>query len=183
MIEHLRTLANRPGVEHVMLLSDDGVPIAALGGASARAEEDSMQPQFGKDEALAAITAGWLCDLRLAVGPLSWEEPARIVMRCARGVVVMRRTRGAVLMVRLARGLSPEDVRLTMEGVVKRIERSLSGMGRGSGVSSGPATSDLGLAQPNTQPPGPIPTQDPMGQGEGLAESEDPGNRQDLAGM
>lgn len=173
MIDTIQVLADQPGVDLVMLLSDVGVPIATVRGSARHDGSGENDPELaGKDDALAAMAAGWLNDLRLAVGPLSWEEPTRIVMRCARGVLVMRRTRGAVLLVRLVRGLSPEDVRLPMEGVVKRIERSLSGMGR-RGTSSG--------SRSYTQPRGPIPSVDLVDQGEGLTDNT--GMREDLAGM
>ena len=173
MIDTIQVLADQPGVDLVMLLSDVGVPIATVRGSARRDGAGEADPEaMGKDDALAAMAAGWLNDLRLAVGPLSWDEPTRIVMRCARGVLVMRRTRGAVLLVRLVRGLSPEDVRLPMEGVVKRIERSLSGMGR-RGASSG--------SRSYTRPRGPIPSVDLVDQGEGLTDNT--GMREDLAGM
>jgi hypothetical protein len=173
VIDTIQVLADQPGVDLVMLLSDVGVPIATVRGSARNDAAGENDPEVAsKDDALAAMAAGWLNDLRLAVGPLSWEEPTRIVMRCARGVLVMRRTRGAVLLVRLVRGLSPEDVRLPMEGVVKRIERSLSGMGR-RGTSSG--------SRSYTQPRGPIPSVDLVDQGEGLTDNT--GMREDLAGM
>lgn len=176
MIDTIQVLADQPGVDLVMLLSDVGVPIATVRGAARRDPGGEGDAEVaGKDDALAAMAAGWLNDLRLAVNPLSWDEPTRIVMRCARGVLVMRRTRGAVLLVRLVRGLSPEDVRLPMEGVVKRIERSLSGMGRGHKRSTRAASDSY------TQPPGPIPSADPVDQGEGLTDNT--GRREDLAGM
>jgi len=173
VIDTIQVLADQPGVDLVMLLSDVGVPIATVRGSARRDGAGETDPEaMGKDDALAAMATGWLNDLRLAVGPLSWDEPTRIVMRCARGVLAMRRTRGAVLLVRLMRGLSPEDVRLPMEGVVKRIERSLSGMGR-RGASSG--------SRSYTRPRGPIPSVDLVDQGEGL--SDNTGMREDLAGM
>ena len=177
MMEALRPLANQPGVELVMLLSQDGVPIAVVTRPDANEAPQDEEPAapgvLSKDDALAAITAGWLNDLRLAVGPLSWDEPERIIMRCARGALVMRRMRGAVLLVRVQRGLSPEDVRLPMEGVVARIERSLSGMGR---AAASPAD------QPNTQPPGLVPSENPTDRGKSPAQPSRTGNREDLSG-
>ena len=178
-MEALRPLANQPGVELVMLLSQDGVPIAVVtrpdGNEAVPEDEEPIAGlgAMGKDDALAAITAGWLNDLRLAVGPLSWEEPERIIMRCARGALVMRRMRGAVLLVRVQRGLSPEDVRLPMEGVVARIERSRSAMGRASASPSD---------QSNTQPAGPIPSQDSTDRRKSPAQPSQTGNREDLSG-
>ena len=178
-MEALRPLANQPGVELVMLLSQDGVPIAVVtrpDGDEADPKDEEPAAALGalsKDDALAAITAGWLNDLRLAVGPLSWDEPERIIMRCARGALVMRRMRGAVLMVRVQRGLSPEDVRLPMEGVVARIERSLSGMGR---TPASPSD------QSNTQPPGLVPSENPTDRGKSPAQPSRTGNREDLSG-
>ena len=48
----------------------------------------------------------------------------RIVLKGARGILVMRRIENAILVVLLSRGLSPEDVRLSMDGTIARIERT-----------------------------------------------------------
>ena len=143
MIEVLEPLAALPGVELSMLVTPDGMPIAVAHRRDAVEEEGSSAL---KGEALAALAIGWSNELRLATAPLSWSEPTRAVLRCARGSIVMRRMRGAVLLLVLGRGVSPEDVRLSMDGTVARIERSLRGSDDRS--SSTHATSN---------PPGPIP--------------------------
>ena len=74
MIDTIQVLADQPGVDLVMLLSDVGVPIATVRGAARREGVGEADPEAAsKDDALAAMAAGWLNDLRLAVGPLSWD--------------------------------------------------------------------------------------------------------------
>ena len=124
MIEALEPLAALPGVELAMLVTEDGVPITAHGTSG-----NGSQKNAGREQALAAVSTGWLSELARATGPISWDEPNRVTLRCARGALIMRRMRNAVLIVVLSRGLSPEDVRLSMDGVVARLERGLRGMG------------------------------------------------------
>ena len=59
---------------------------------------------------LAALATALLTDLTLAVGQMSWKAPHRLVLRAARGTLVLQSMRGAVLLVLLARGLGAEDV-------------------------------------------------------------------------
>ena len=156
-MDSLEPLGELPGVDLVMLVTDDGVPIALVGvdsgGAESGDETDAAAiPSMGRGDALAALAVGWLNELKLATAPLSWGEPQRIVMRCARGSIVMRRTRGAILLLLLAQGVSPEDVRLSMDGAVARIERSLRNMG---GRSAADARSDA----TEEDRPGPIPVE------------------------
>jgi len=135
MMDALQPLAVLPGVEIVMLATDDGVPIAITGNE--QGDDDSNDGRVvGRDDALAALAVGWSNELKLATAPLSWDEPVRIVMRCSRGSIVMRKARGAILLLILAKGVSPEDVRLSMDGAVARIERSLRNMGGRTCASS-----------------------------------------------
>jgi predicted regulator of Ras-like GTPase activity (Roadblock/LC7/MglB family) len=149
MISALEPLAELPGVDLVMLVTHDGVPIATVGGSPEviEDEQDAGAPGgMGREEALAALAVGWHNELAQATAPLTWDSPSRIVMRCARGSIVVRHARGAILLLLLKRGASPEDVRLPMDGTVARIERSLRGMGGNGGPSQ------------NNNPPGPMPS-------------------------
>jgi predicted regulator of Ras-like GTPase activity (Roadblock/LC7/MglB family) len=117
VIDFIETLSRSPGVEYVLLISHDGVLIAHASGTS----------ESARDEGLAALTAAWLNDLTHAIAPLGWHAPDRICLRAARGTVVLRRTESASLVVWLGRAASPEDVRLSMDGTLARIERARTG--------------------------------------------------------
>ena len=123
MIDLLEPLAQEPGVELAMVCALDGVTIASCG----RVAGQSMDAMGGmsKDDGLAAMTAAWVSELTQAVGPLSWDTPTRISLRAARGILVLHRMETAILVVLMSRGLSPEDVRLSMDATVARIERTL----------------------------------------------------------
>ena len=137
MIQALQPLVEIPGVRVVMLVTPDGVPIAIpTSGASGAPQGDpGSQPEsldhgpLGQEDAVAAIATGWLAEAESHVAPLSWNAPQRIVLRAARGTLVLQRTRTAILLVILARGMDPEDVRLSMDGTIARIERGLRNMG------------------------------------------------------
>jgi hypothetical protein len=86
------------------------------------------------------------------------------VLKGARGTLVLQATRSAVLLVILARGLSPEQVRLPMDGTIARIERSLRGMGKNK----------------QSETPGPIPsTSADIPMDVDLAEITDAGQRKE----
>ncbi len=142
MIEALQPLAELPGVRLVMLVTLDGVPVAVPGIEDAGAEADGMS-FHGKNEALAAIASGWLGELTHSVAPLSWSAPKRVVMKAARGTLVMQKTKSAILVLILARGMAPEEVRLSMDGTIARIERSLRSMGRDDNSRQGAASAGL----------------------------------------
>ena len=178
MIRALEKLTRQPGIDLAMLVTPDGVPIVVAGkqGADDEVESDDDASRevtcLGRDDALAALAVGWSNELKLATAPLSWEQPARIVMRCARGSLVMSRTRGAILLVVLERGVAPEDVRLPMEGTVARIERSL----RSDKKHSDSREAEQGIGN---EPPGPIPSEKKVGDGAGLAETSSNNNRRE----
>jgi len=180
MIAMLEPLAELPGVELVMLVTHDGVPVAVPG----RGAEEENNLVVGKEDGIGACAVGWLNELSHAVAPLSWGDPCRVVLRCARGVLVMRRARSAVLMVLLSRGLSPEDVRLSMDGTVARIERSLRSMGReNTTADSGSSAADSKQTPINSDPPGPFPSRtDSQSLDEGEAEASNLGKRNDFSG-
>lgn len=117
MIAFLESLSRLPGVEFVLLISHDGVPIAHAGGTSESAREES----------LAALAAAWLNDVSTAVAPLGWRAPERMCLRAARGTLVLRHSASASLVVLLGRETAPEDVRLSMDGTLARIERARTG--------------------------------------------------------
>jgi predicted regulator of Ras-like GTPase activity (Roadblock/LC7/MglB family) len=139
VIAHLESLSRLPGVEFVLLISNDGVPIAHAGGTSESAREES----------LAALAAAWLNEVGQAVAPLGWRAPERICLRAARGTLVLRHTESASLLVCLGRETSPEDVRLSMDGTLARIERARTGRAT---AESAPLR-----ARAVSEPDGPIP--------------------------
>jgi predicted regulator of Ras-like GTPase activity (Roadblock/LC7/MglB family) len=112
-------------VDLALLSSHDGVPIAFA----------SNRPQTapGREEGLAALAASWLNELTQAVAPLTWNAPERVCLRAARGTLVLRRSESACLIVLLAREASQEDVRLSLDGTLARIERAR--LGRRNGVA------------------------------------------------
>lgn len=126
MNEILEPLARTPGVRFVGLVTVDGVPIAVPG----RASEVKPEELDHDIEALSAIATAWLDDVSRTLGALSWDAPRRLVMRAARGTLVLLGTKGAVLAALLDYGVGPEEVRLAMDGAVARIQRMLRGMGR-----------------------------------------------------
>ena len=108
-----------------MLVAHDGVPIASVGRLAGEPMEREGPFALTRDDGLSALTSIWVHELGQAVAPLSWEGPQRIVLKGARGILVLRRIETAILVVLLSRGLSPEDVRLSMDGTIARIERTL----------------------------------------------------------
>jgi predicted regulator of Ras-like GTPase activity (Roadblock/LC7/MglB family) len=145
VIAFLESLSRLPGVEFVLLISHDGVPIAHARGTSESSHEES----------LAALAASWLNDLGHAVAPLGWHAPERACLRGARGTLVLRRSESACLVVCLGRETSPEDVRLPMDGTLARIERARHGR---SSAASALATPQATSQPPTTEPEGPIPS-------------------------
>ncbi len=143
MIAFLESLSRLPGVEFVLLISNDGVPIAHAGGTDESAREES----------LAALAASWLNDVGQAVAPLGWHAPERICLRAARGTLVLRHSPSASLVVCLGRETSPEDVRLPMDGTLARIERARTG--RTHMENAPPTPSHVAVSAP--APDAPIP--------------------------
>ena len=126
MIEIIEPLARVPGVRMAALVTEDGVPVAVPGRHAAEA---GLSAGAALDEnALAALSAGWLAELTRAVGGLSWGSPRRVVLRAARGTLLILRASGAVLLVVLEGGLGPEELWLPMEGVAARIRRVVRGI-------------------------------------------------------
>ncbi len=131
MIEILEPLANQAGVRVVALVSHDGVPVAIPGrdADDATAQADEEVP-FTDGDALAALSVGLLDELGRGVGLISGATPERVVLRAARGTLIMQRAAGAVLVVVLRGGLNPDELRLPMDGAAARILRSLRSLSR-----------------------------------------------------
>lgn len=126
MMQALKPLSAQPGVELVMLSTVDGVPIASCGKRSDEGCQDPLAGDrgVGNDDALAAMALSWLGELQSSTSPLGWGDAERVLLRCARGSLILQRCRGAVLVIQLAPGVSSEEIRLPMAGAVARIERS-----------------------------------------------------------
>jgi predicted regulator of Ras-like GTPase activity (Roadblock/LC7/MglB family) len=146
VIAFLESLSRLPGVEYVLLISHDGVTIAHAGGTSEGVREESF----------AALAASWLNDVTHAVAPLGWHTPERVCLRGARGTLVLRRSESACLVVLLGREAAPEDVRLSMDGTLARIERARHGRGRSTEVAASSASAPVATGHDGSAP-GPIP--------------------------
>jgi len=149
VINFLEPLSRLPGVEQVLLISHDGVPIAYAGGRSS--------DPAGKEDALAALAASWLNELTQAVAPLSWSAPERVCLRGARGTLVLRRSESACLLALLTRDATPEDVRLSMDGTLARIERARLSRSGASAAASAGQRPEAARPAPTSDLPGPIP--------------------------
>ncbi|MEM7517114.1 MAG: hypothetical protein AAF368_09360 [Planctomycetota bacterium] len=154
----IESLARSPGVRVVMLTTEDGVPIVTRGKVPDEGEANGT-PAWGDSaedlNALAALAIGWRSDVSRAVAPLSWQTPHRVVLKAARGTMILVHGPGAVLLVLLQRGMRAEELRLPMEGALSRIQRILRGMGRDASSSSQEeSTEPQGIhpARPNSAP-------------------------------
>lgn len=127
MKDALEPLAAIPGVRVALLVSPDGVPVIVRGKV---ASPDGHKFSTAVDEnadSLSGLAAGWLQGLTASIAPLGWGPPARVVMRAARGTLVMLHAPGSVLLVVLDPGGSAEELRLPMEAAVARMHRILRG--------------------------------------------------------
>lgn len=122
MKQVLEPLALIPGVRMALLVSHDGVPVVVRGRGS---DDGGVDLSAQSGESLAALAAGWLNGITRSLAPQSWDAPQRVVLRAARGTLIMLAAPGAVLLVQLARGASSEDLRLPMESAVARMQRVL----------------------------------------------------------
>ena len=122
MIEVIEPLVAIPGVRLAVLVSSDGVPVVARGRTPVEGEYTSLEENT---DALSGLAAGWLGGVTASVAPLSWNAPDRVVLRAARGTIVMCHAPGAALMVLLEPGATADALRLPMEGTVARLQRML----------------------------------------------------------
>lgn len=122
----LEPLAQIPGVRMALLVAPDGVPVVVRNNVEAPAEDSPEAALAGETaESLAALAAGWLNELERAIGPLSWSSPPRVVLRAARGSLVMTHAPGALLLVIVDQRVAPDEMRLPMEAAVARMHRLL----------------------------------------------------------
>jgi predicted regulator of Ras-like GTPase activity (Roadblock/LC7/MglB family) len=139
----IEPLTRIPGVRTAALLSKDGVLIAMHRSPDSLMRNPQRQDITGDDavvgdasidpNALAGLATGWISEITRAVSPLSWQTPARIVLRAARGTMIIADAPGAVLCIVLESGMHPEELRLPMEVTVARMQRHLRDMGARSG--------------------------------------------------
>lgn len=122
MIEVLEPLVAIPGVRLAVLVSADGVPVVLRTPKPLEGEYTSLEENT---DSLSGLAAAWLGTVTNSLAPLSWNAPARVVLRAARGTIVMTHAPGAALMVLLEPGATADALRLPMEGTVARLERML----------------------------------------------------------
>jgi predicted regulator of Ras-like GTPase activity (Roadblock/LC7/MglB family) len=175
VIQVLEPLAELPGVQLVMLVTADGVPIAVPGRQASREERDALADSC-REDVLAALSVGWFREIGSAVAPLSWDEPVRATLVGTRGVLIVSQARNSLLVVLLSRGTSPEDVQIAIDGTIRRIERNARG--------SAAAESTNANANPQTQPPSPLPSKNGNRPERGLADTSQQGHgqREDFSG-
>ncbi len=131
MKEVLEPLSLLPGVRVVALVTHDGVPVAVPGTEANPGEtsSDEAAVAYSDADALSALSIGLLDELARGIGLIAGASPRRVVLKAARGTLIMLPSPAAVLLVVLKAGLNPEELRLPMEGAAARIHRSLRGMG------------------------------------------------------
>lgn len=126
MKEVLDPIIRIAGVRKVVLVSDDGVPIAVQ---NAFDDEDFAGGGWGSSaddlEALSGLAVGLVSDMRRSIDPLAWDPPQYVVLRAAQGTMALMRSPGSLLLVILERGMQPEDLRVPMEAAVARVQRVL----------------------------------------------------------
>ena len=158
MIEVLAPLARVAGVRVAVLVSQDGIPVFVRGRA---VTAEAGAPQAAEDDpaSIAALAIGWLSAVTRSIAPLSFDAPARAVLRADRGTIVLLAAPGSVLMVALERGASPDDLRLPMDGAVARMQRLLrSRRDRMEARHEAQAAAAHPSAAPASDPPAVLPT-------------------------
>ncbi len=136
----LEPLAQIPGVRMALLVAHDGVPVVVRNAADNGTDVVQEAAFAGETaESLAALAAGWLSELERSIGPLSWGSPQRVVLRAARGSLVMTHAPGALLLVIVDQRMSPDELRLPMEAAVVRMHRLLRPKQEPGGATRNPA--------------------------------------------
>ena len=122
----LEPLAQIPGVRMALVVAHDGVPVVVK-NVTDSGSDHSLEATLASEtaESLSALAAGWLGEIERSIGPLSWNSPQRVVLRAARGSLVMTHAPGALLVVIADQRMSPEELRLPMEAAVARMQRLL----------------------------------------------------------
>lgn len=158
----LEPLARTPGVRLAALVTPDGVPITVHGSKRRENDgaKDSLLEKSAADDAdaLAALATGWIGEIQRAIAPLSWDEPRHLVLRAARGTLVVMPAPGALLVVVLESGMRAEELRLSMEGAVARIHRHLKSFASKSSADGDPHDPPSALpSRPAMQARAPVP--------------------------
>lgn len=153
MREVLEPLASLPGVRLAVLVTEDGVPIAVQGTVETSRDDDGEAFASIDDSerlnSLAALGTSWLGETARTIAPLSWSAPQFIVLRAARGTLMLMQAPNSTLLVLLEGGIRSEDVRLPMEAAVARMQRVLRGVGRHDDTNQpGPGPASNRPAQP-----------------------------------
>lgn len=147
----LDPLRHVPGVRRAMLFSLDGVPIVHFDRADHAGGEDQQLADTTEDvSAFAGMASVLLSDIRRSVDPLSWGAPNRVVLAATRGTVILMTTDRLNISVELDRGMAPEELRLPMESVVSRLERSAAR--RATGSTREEAKEEMGEGPPGIFP-------------------------------
>jgi len=152
VIEALEPLSRLPGVRLVILVAPDGVPVVVHGKAARKQPDQERTFLEENTDSLSGLAAGWLHELSSSIAPLGWNAPWRVVMRAARGTLVMINAPGSILALVIDPGGSAEDLRLPMEGAVARMQRIL----RSSSARSRQALADTPQALPQPEAPPPV---------------------------
>ncbi len=198
MIDVLDSLTRIPGVRSVVLATEDGVPVAVCDRETTGSRgQDRGKPQRSNAalsmaqgahesegenvDSLAGLAITWMREVARAVGLMSWDPPARMVMRATRGTLILRRARHGIILVVLDRGARPEDLRLPMEGVVGRMQRILKTMGnRQKNQAPDDRKQTTGPSLNVAEPPGAVP--EPPSGPNTLSLHENPTNRPETPG-
>ncbi len=119
MIDVLDSLMRIPGVRSVVLATEDGVPVAVCdreqgtlkGGRKPQRSnsalsmgQDARESEGENVDSLSGLSITWMREVARAVGLMSWDAPARMVMRATRGTLILRRARHGIILVLLDRG-------------------------------------------------------------------------------
>lgn len=122
-----------PGVRIAALVTSDGVPITVHESTRhphADASESISKGDCVNDAAddlneLAGLATCWIGEVARAVAPLSWEAPRELILRAARGTLIVKQAPRALLIVVIDGGMKAEELRLPMQVAVARMERHL----------------------------------------------------------
>jgi predicted regulator of Ras-like GTPase activity (Roadblock/LC7/MglB family) len=120
----LEPLTRVAGVRIAALITSDGVPITVHQAPRRRRDEQSDAAPgsaAGADDVseLAGLATSWIGEVSRAVAPLSWDAPKELVLRAARGTLIVKQAPRALLLV------MAEELRLPMQVAVARMERHL----------------------------------------------------------
>jgi predicted regulator of Ras-like GTPase activity (Roadblock/LC7/MglB family) len=189
----IEPLTRIPGVRTAALVTTDGVLMAmhtaggSRDGSEARGPENAASSdRSGTDaaldpQALAGLATSWTGEVARAVTALSWSPPRHLVLRAARGTMIVCEAPGAILCVVLDSGMQPEELRLPMGVTIARMQRHLRDISQRSQHSASEADSGQheshlsGGVHPSEEPPGirpAAPSSSPLAQTVPLARGE-----------